>query len=466
MGLREGQTMDTYNMDARNHGISATSPPEAKAIWLPQKPSPLKGLVQALHRLSAPSVGLSFRSAGGFNPRRFWRWCALLAALVMVFGAASVRGQEAIDTVFIDIDDGKSSSKDFASYMDRFMKRVVAELAAKNVRVILNLPSSDLPDIDVRVMTRPPCHPEFDTYIQMNVIHFNLGILADISPIIKSRHDWFSHLYLIEYPMQNQSAADAMVNTVVGFSLYSINRCDLASSYLDVAQQNLGRLVGIDANNLRATVAFYQGNCALIHEDYYSAIRFYDYAVKTYVSQRLPGNAPEVNQAWSYIQIGETQKAFGVMDDLISKEQHEGRLRLGEVTNHMQFRAQLNALVDRYNDAITDLTTAIKLNSENPAYEIYYLYTLRGQMYLALYEWDKALADYNTALNLAPDYADAYYYRGVLYASILQTGLATRDDALADFRQYLELAPDGDHAADAAQAITNLEAAKEALNDE
>ncbi len=124
------------------------------------------------------------------------------------------------------------------------------------------------------------------------------------------------------------------------------------------------------------------------------------------------------------------------------------------------FRAQLYALAERYDDAITDLTAALEFDSQSPE-----LYILRGQMYLALFEWDKALADYNAALELAPDYADAYYYRGLLYASILQTGLATRDNALADFRRYLDLAPDGDHAANAAQAIADLEAAREALSD-
>lgn len=122
-------------------------------------------------------------------------------------------------------------------------------------------------------------------------------------------------------------------------------------------------------------------------------------------------------------------------------------------------RAQLYSLAERHDDAIIDLTAALELDPDNPE-----LYTLRGQMYLALYEWDAALADYNAALELAPDYADAYYYRGVLYASILQTGLETRDDALADFRRYLELAPDGDHAAEAAQAIADLEAAQDALD--
>ncbi|GIL14416.1 MAG: hypothetical protein BroJett038_31360 [Chloroflexota bacterium] len=131
----------------------------------------------------------------------------------------------------------------------------------------------------------------------------------------------------------------------------------------------------------------------------------------------------------------------------------------GNEVSRLTDLAQEHALASRYDDAIADLTAALEITPQNPE-----LHLLRGQMYLALYEWDKALTDYNAALELAPDYADAYYYRGVLYASILQTGLDTRDDALADFRRYLELAPTGDHAADAAQYVADLEAAQDALN--
>jgi tetratricopeptide (TPR) repeat protein len=86
------------------------------------------------------------------------------------------------------------------------------------------------------------------------------------------------------------------------------------------------------------------------------------------------------------------------------------------------------------------------------------LYTLRGQMYLYLYEWDQVLADYNTAIELDPAYADAYYYRAVLYYTRNELNLA-----LADFQHYLDLAPDGDHAQQAAQSIADIQTQQQAL---
>jgi tetratricopeptide (TPR) repeat protein len=123
-------------------------------------------------------------------------------------------------------------------------------------------------------------------------------------------------------------------------------------------------------------------------------------------------------------------------------------------------RAELFALISRYDDAIADLNAAIELDPDNPE-----LYTLRGQMYLYLYEWDSSLADYNHAIELDPDYADAYYYRAVLYYSILQTGVELRTEALADFQHYLDLAPDGDHAPDATHYIDQIQTEFAVLNE-
>lgn len=99
------------------------------------------------------------------------------------------------------------------------------------------------------------------------------------------------------------------------------------------------------------------------------------------------------------------------------------------------------------------LATAIELEPDNPE-----LYTLRGQVYLNVYEWDKSLADFNTAIELAPEYADAYFQRGVLYYSILQTGQELRQEALADFQHYLDLAPEGQYADQAREYSAKIEA--------
>ncbi len=135
-------------------------------------------------------------------------------------------------------------------------------------------------------------------------------------------------------------------------------------------------------------------------------------------------------------------------------------------------RAKLYSLVSNYDAAIKDINQAFEIikwrtseytwiNSSTLAE----LYTLRGQMYLNLYEWDQSLEDYNTALELNPDYAEAYFQRGVLYYSILQTGQELREEALADFRHYLDLVPDGPYAEQAERYAETIEAELAALNE-
>ncbi len=122
-----------------------------------------------------------------------------------------------------------------------------------------------------------------------------------------------------------------------------------------------------------------------------------------------------------------------------------------------RLRSQLYALAFRYDDAIADMDAAIALDPNNPA-----LYVERGQRVLLLYQWDRVLADYNHALELDPNFANAYYYRGILYASVPE-GIDARRDALADFQRYLDLAPNGEHAADAAQYLSEIQAQLDAL---
>lgn len=91
------------------------------------------------------------------------------------------------------------------------------------------------------------------------------------------------------------------------------------------------------------------------------------------------------------------------------------------------------------------------------------LYTLRGQMIILTYEWDRALADYNTAIELAPTYPDAYFHRGVLYyTNYVQIEF---ERARADFATYLALAPNGQYATLAADYMADIDAQLGALND-
>lgn len=131
---------------------------------------------------------------------------------------------------------------------------------------------------------------------------------------------------------------------------------------------------------------------------------------------------------------------------------HERGVRRGEVYALM-LRAAGRAAAEDFAAAADLLTAAIALDPSYPALPL-----RRGQMRLALFQWDAALSDFTAALAINPAYAEAYFQRGLLYTSVLQSGAAFYDEALSDFRAYLELAPDGPRAERARAAVAMLEA--------
>jgi tetratricopeptide (TPR) repeat protein len=253
----------------------------------------------------------------------------------------------------------------------------------------------------------------------------------------------------LEFPFSADQSQD-FLELFTGIALYSVNRCDLAVPHFEASLRYASSDTEIDNSSLWLWQSiFYHASCELLA---------YNYNVAVNLFERIASNwdiSSTINLAWTYIQVGEEEKAFILMGDLL-----DNPIYLNEQNFILPRRAQLYALTYRYDDAIADLNTAIELDSDNPE-----LYTLRGQMYLYLYEWDSALADYNHAIELDPAYADAYYYRAVLYYSILQTGVELRPEALADFQHYLELAPEGDHAPDAAHYIDQIQTEFAALNE-
>lgn len=99
-------------------------------------------------------------------------------------------------------------------------------------------------------------------------------------------------------------------------------------------------------------------------------------------------------------------------------------------------RAQFYALDFDYQAALRDLDKAMALDDDNPLYP-----TLKGEVYLLLYEWNNAHDAFEAALMLNPDYAPAYFQRGILLSTMTET-----ESANADFSHYLELEPRGVYA--------------------
>ncbi len=286
------------------------------------------------------------------------------------------------------------------------------------------------------------------------VITFNMLGHAFYLELHKSPMSAISPLYdefslSKEFHPEKADSFQGAVMAVTATLLYAENKYSIAEQYMHRASFSV--YWEIDS------LPLFYGNCALLRKDYRSAIEDYRYLVTGYDIVGADDEIAPPTIAWSYMQLGQQEKALTLANKLVEWEK---RVKDSErISQALANRAQLYNLAFRYDDAVKDLTAAIDLSPTHPA-----LYALRGQTYLLLYQWDNVLADYNKAIELYPTYADAYYFRGVLYYSILQTGQAMYNDALADFNHYLELAPNGEHAADATRYANDIQTQINALN--
>jgi tetratricopeptide (TPR) repeat protein len=263
----------------------------------------------------------------------------------------------------------------------------------------------------------------------------------------------------IEFTTANQQAAFAKaVDLTTALGLFASGLCEQANPFFQEFINELEPLTwqtAIINGNISASY-FYQAGCAIFEEDFHSAVSLLEKGLSYYESSEI-SISYATWLAWAYLKAGQVDNANSLIESLVENSRDTPGSQ-DQYLNALISRAQIHALASQYPDAIDDLNLAIELM---PAAR---LYLMRGQMYLAIYEWDKAGADFDHALEVSPNYAEVYFHRGVLYYSILQTGLTTRDDALADFRRYLELTPDGEFAAQAAEYVDNIQREPNALD--
>ena len=96
-------------------------------------------------------------------------------------------------------------------------------------------------------------------------------------------------------------------------------------------------------------------------------------------------------------------------------------------------RAEMRLLLGDVQGTKTDCTDLLNHSALDPGK----IYTLRGQAYQQLNEWDNAFKDFSNALGINPQNADCYEARGKVYEFLDNT-----DEAIKDYRQaatlYLE----------------------------
>jgi len=344
----------------------------------------------------------------------------LLAAGLLLAGAGATRAQDSI-TIFVS-----TETDDL---------RPLIEQVQPNLRAA---------HVNIQIVTRPA--------------DANLGIYPGAVPgafLIKLRHTSFelSQSALLEEttgiahyipPSENPQTTNLLTAAV----LYTAGRCFEAQPFFDAALRDRPM-----ADSVERFIAFMRGVCALKDaDDYAGAAEQFAAALNVEHDSALIASAP-VNLAWVYLQLGRRDDAFALLERYVEANQGVSSGGTDYGARAYAQRAQFHALVSNYSAAIADLDAALSRAPDSAA-----LLTLRGQMRLALYEWDSALADFNAALRADRAYADAWFQRGLLHYSVLQTGQELRAAALADFRCYLELSPNGPYAAQASRYAALIEA--------
>lgn len=248
--------------------------------------------------------------------------------------------------------------------------------------------------------------------------------------------------------------------SLAAYITYSMSRCDLTEVYLELMREN-----NIEHSN------WLEANCALLTENYTTAISLYELMVEQDSNNENGYRNPDLygNLAWLYLQVGDSQAAFDISNDFMNYLDGIQGYRINywylSRIKILTVRAWLKAMNFDYDGAIDDIDNAILIAEElREQFQRDYnttlaeLYTIRGEIIFLIYEWDRVLENFNQAIELDPNYAPAYFQRGVLYYTMSQ-----RENALADFEHYLELAPDGLYAEEAAQYIESIQIELESL---
>jgi tetratricopeptide (TPR) repeat protein len=217
----------------------------------------------------------------------------------------------------------------------------------------------------------------------------------------------------------------------------------------DIAHQLLANEAALRLPKAAAYYLYHQGRCARENGDYPAAIAHFHAGIARLREICYPACGVEIalDLARTYYASDDLDSAVGVLNEIDTRKTPENALPV------LMLRAHLNGLSFRFDEAVTDLDTAIALAPKEPE-----LYVQRGQLVMLLYEWDRVLENYNIALELDPGFSNAYFHRGVLYYSVME-----REKALADFEHYLTLAPDGEHADEAGMYAASIRIELDAL---
>lgn len=136
--------------------------------------------------------------------------------------------------------------------------------------------------------------------------------------------------------------------------------------------------------------------------------------------------------AASYFNCGLLQTQLGKLDDAIAH--HDAALRIGgrDRAKILDALGHARCLKGQFNEAIADLTKAIKAKPKNASY-----YHNRGSARTKIGQYEEAIADFSEAIRLEPMEPAGYYCRARALVEVER-----HDEALDDFSQLIRLEPD------------------------
>ena len=197
------------------------------------------------------------------------------------------------------------------------------------------------------------------------------------------------------------------------------NVVDGIRKFVDAMQSQTDSSSGTSEKELRAELAFQQGNFLMTLRQIDKAIEAYSRAIELNPNYAYAYN----NRGIAYGQKGEFDRAIADFDKAI-----EISSRYAEAYSNRGVAYSGKGEFDR---AIEDYNTAIELN---PNYAD--AYNNRGSTYRSQGEFDHAIVNYAKAIALKPKYVEAYYNRGATYGE-----KGDVDCAVEDYTKAIALKP-------------------------
>ncbi len=170
---------------------------------------------------------------------------------------------------------------------------------------------------------------------------------------------------------------------------------------------------------LRAELAFQQGNVLVMLEQINRAIEIYSHAI-----------ALNPNSSYTYNNRGVAYESKGDFDRAIADYTRAIELSPNYADSYLNRGVAYGKKGD-YDRAIADYAKAIQLKPDFAK-----AYINRGAAYLKAGKLERVVDDYDRAIEFKPDYAEAYLNRGMAYGA-----KGDYNRAIADYTRTIELNP-------------------------